>query len=254
MTLKIKYMATNKTGAAQTLAMLVLAMTQFCSLVAFASDTQQSKTIGVADIQQAALDWANTQGIFSTDGQRVEISKGKMDQRLLFNRCAAPLTFEQQQNQSRSSRTLVKVRCTDTQPWAIFVPLEIKRFQQVVVAAHNLARNTAIGIQDIRLKEVALNRPSNYWFNETEMVLGMVTKRNLRVDQPLSTNDLRKPKLVKKGDSVVISATSGSITVRMQGTALSDGFRDQQIRVKNSSSERTIKAIVTGQGTVRAIM
>ena len=123
-----------------------------------------------------------------------------------------------------------------------------------VVAAHNLARNTAIGTQDIRLKEVALNRPSNYWFNETEMVLGMVTKRNLRVDQPLSTNDLRKPKLVKKGDSVIISATSGSITVRMQGTALSDGFRDQQIRVKNSSSERTIKAIVTGQGTVRAIM
>jgi len=42
--------------------------------------------------------------------------------------------------------------------------------------------------------------------------------------------------------------------VRMAGTAMADGRRDEQITVKNKSSNRLIKVRVVAPGTVQAVM
>jgi len=62
------------------------------------------------------------------------------------------------------------------------------------------------------------------------------------------------PKLIRRGDQVVIVATTGGISVRMAGTAMADGRRDEQITVKNKSSNRLIKVRVVAPGTVQAVM
>ena len=51
-----------------------------------------------------------------------------------------------------------------------------------------------------------------------------------------------------QGDQVVITAKTGSISVRMPGEAMADGAPGKQIPVKNQRSGRTIKARVTGPG------
>ena len=48
----------------------------------------------------------------------------------------------------------------------------------------------------------------------------------------------------------MIIASKGSMSVKMPGEALSDGHEGRQIRVKNSRSERIIRATVVGPGEV----
>ncbi|MCY1454933.1 flagella basal body P-ring formation protein FlgA [compost metagenome] len=60
--------------------------------------------------------------------------------------------------------------------------------------------------------------------------------------------------MVSKGDQVVISAMSPAINVRMPGEALSNGAPGEQIRVRNLSSGRVVKARVKGPGQVQVDM
>ena len=59
---------------------------------------------------------------------------------------------------------------------------------------------------------------------------------------------------MRKGDHVIISARSGTLSVKMPGEALSDGGLSEQIRVKNLNSNRIIKARVTAPGQVEVAL
>ncbi|MNN93268.1 flagellar basal body P-ring biosynthesis protein FlgA [compost metagenome] len=53
---------------------------------------------------------------------------------------------------------------------------------------------------------------------------------------------------------MVITARSGTLSVRMPGEALSNGSLSEQIRVKNLNSQRVIKAQVMAPGQVEVSM
>jgi flagella basal body P-ring formation protein FlgA len=67
------------------------------------------------------------------------------------------------------------------------------------------------------------------------------------------TTLLDQPKTINRGELVSITTKSGSIQVVMQGVAMTDGKLGQQIRVKNSQSERIINAKVVGQAAVEIL-
>lgn len=210
--------------------------------------------MSASELLQTTLEWAESEPAFNSDDQRIVISAGKMDNRLTFSRCANPLEFAPQQNNGRSTRTLIKVRCTDEKSWAVFVPLEVQRFQSVIVASNNLLRGTKITRSDLEQQERAINHGANNGFKNPDQLMGMEVKRSLRAGQVISQYDVKKPQLIKRGDNVVIVAETGTISVKMMGTALANGFHGQQIQVRNDSSERTIKAIVIDVGIVQALM
>jgi flagella basal body P-ring formation protein FlgA len=57
---------------------------------------------------------------------------------------------------------------------------------------------------------------------------------------------------VKKGNQVVILAQIGTLQVRMNGKALSNGAVGERIKVENNSSNRRIEATVIASGVVKA--
>jgi flagella basal body P-ring formation protein FlgA len=59
---------------------------------------------------------------------------------------------------------------------------------------------------------------------------------------------------IRKGDQVVITARSGTVSVRMPGEALSDGVIGKQISVRNQRSNRVIRARVVGPGQVEVAL
>jgi flagella basal body P-ring formation protein FlgA len=82
----------------------------------------------------------------------------------------------------------------------------------------------------------------------------MQLKRNVSADTVLSHTQLEQNRLIQRGDKVVISAGNSSVNVRMPGEALEDGTLGAQIRVRNTRSNRVIRARVTGPGQVEAGM
>jgi len=95
-----------------------------------------------------------------------------------------------------------------------------------------------------------INKGRHRGFSSVDKVIGMIAKRTIRNNMVISVNQLKAPSLIKRGDSVVITAANSSMSVSMNGTALMDGMLGQQISIQNTQSKRTIKGRVTDRGHV----
>ena len=216
---------------------------------------KSSEKIGGAEIQAQALAFTRAQLAGSANpGNRIELGAGKVDPRLAMPRCSSPLEFEPQQQNARGDRLLVKVRCTDAQPWALFVPLQYRQWAQALVATRSIARGQTVVADDVALREMPVQQLAGAYLQQPAQAIGMLATRSIAANAALSPAQLTAPKVIKRGDQVAKVASVGSVQVRMAGTAMADGKRDQQIRVKNQRSNRIIKARVVSAGLVEAIM
>lgn len=212
------------------------------------------KTIGAKELQALTLAFAKQQLDVSAGSGRIEYRAAPMDSRLSLRRCEQALEFEPQKNNARAGRKLIKIRCNDSKPWSIFVPVLFDHWQTVVSAKRPIQRNDVISASDIELKEQKLGGLANDYLLKTDNAVGLLATRNIEVGKPLSKRGLAQAKWIKRGDEVVIVANSHGVSARMPGTAMTDGSKGQQINVRNRSSNRVIKARVTAPGKVETIM
>ncbi len=218
--------------------------------------TKGNDTVGVAEIQAEVLHFVERELLpqWQNEGMRVEVASTRMDERLTLQRCAQPLRFEPQPHNGRAGRLLVKTHCDDQRQWSIFVPVDVQRWRHVVTTRHAIARNTRLAASDLQLSEKPVERLGRDSFDTLTQAIGMQARRALQAGQVLNSHHIERPKVVKRGDSVMISAEANGISARMPGVALADGRRDEQIRVRNTHSKRIIKARVAGPGEVSAVM
>ena len=130
------------------------------------------------------------------------------------------------------------------------MPAQVRLFRQVVVAQRPLARGAILEAQDIDWRERDVGTLTQGYLTEPEQALGSKLTRPVSIDQVLTPNHLERAPVVRKGDHVVISAGGASLSVRMPGEALQDGAIGEQVRVRNLSSQRIIKARISGPGQV----
>lgn len=185
---------------------------------------------------------------------RYQINLGRLDSRLRMNPCSRELDAKLENNSTPVGRVTVRISCNDNSPWSIYVPANISLFREVVVVARPIKRNALIQQNDILLAERDLASLNQGYFTELEQVIDSQARRALQTDQAITPSQIQAPPLVKRGEQVVINALSGSINVRMPGEALSDGALGQQIRVRNTSSQKIIYARVVGPGQVEVAM
>ncbi|MFT7129247.1 MAG: flagella basal body P-ring formation protein FlgA [Gammaproteobacteria bacterium] len=178
---------------------------------------------------------------------------GALDSRLNMPDCAAPLSVELKSTVS-IGRTNVRVSCQHDSPWTIFVPVNINLYRQVVTTLTPLSKGTLITSEHLQLREMPVSSLNGSYYTKVDAIVGMQAKRNLRADTAVIESFLELPILIKRGESVIVSATSGALRVKIQGTALKDGYEGEQIRVRNSQSKRIINALVTGRGRVSVAM
>lgn len=151
----------------------------------------------------------------------------------------------------KAGRTSVNVRCNSgSKKWAIFVSTMITPFDRVVVLTQPLQRGEPILEKHITLARKDVSPLHGNYLTQFDGVLNKQVGRNLPAGTIITTNDLIEPKVVKRGDRVVIISDKAGIGIRMNGIAQSDGTRGQMIRVKNQNSERIINAVVTDVGQV----
>ena len=107
---------------------------------------------------------------------------------------------------------------------------------------------------DVQLSERDVSSLRQGYILNLDHVVGKKTTRPLQPNRVISVNALKAAAAVDKGDAVVISARGKSISVRMPGIALEDGAIGQQIRVRNTRSQRIVHARVTAPGQVEVAM
>ena len=183
-------------------------------------------------------------------GFRSEYTIGNIDPRLTIKQCANPLSLSFNKEPIKQNNTTVLVECDDKQPWKLFISVTYNIYSQAVVANQPISRGTSIDASMLALKDQIINQNHYpYYSNPTELQ-GMRAKRTIRSGATITPDQLQTPSLISKGDSVIIIAANDVISVRMKGIALSDGVQGEQISIRNSQTERIVKARVIDNNRV----
>jgi flagella basal body P-ring formation protein FlgA len=185
---------------------------------------------------------------------RYEIQVNQLDPRLRMPMCDKELTATLESPAQPIGRVTVKVRCEGSSPWTVFVPAQVKLFRDVVVVTRPLKRTGIIGVEDIALRERDIGLINQGYLTSLDQAIGQKLTRPMVTDQVITLVHLEQAEVIRKGDQVVISASSGALSVKMPGEALSNGGMSEQIRVKNLNSNRVIKARVTAPGQVEVAL
>ncbi|MHC8319246.1 flagellar basal body P-ring formation chaperone FlgA [Pseudomonas sp. GB2N2] len=188
-----------------------------------------------------------------TEG-RYEIQVSQLDPRLRMPMCDKELTASLESPAKPLGRVTVKVRCEGTSPWTVFVPAQVRLFREVVATSRPLRRADIVEPGDVLMRERDISLINQGYLTTLDQAIGQRLTRPMVADQVISLVHLEQAEVIRKGDQVVITARSGTLSVRMPGEALSNGGMSEQIRVKNLNSMRVIKAQVTAPGQVEVSM
>lgn len=190
---------------------------------------------------------------FDLERNRIDVELPAADPRLQIPVCSIPLETSVSRHNSQGGRVSVKVECRDATPWARHVAAHVSVYRDAVVAVRNMPRGAVISANDIALREVDVSMIRGQILDNTEAAIGMEVRRHTNSDAVLSLDMLVTPLMVKRGETVVVTAERAGVVIRQQGVALQDGESGKQIQIRNTRSDRVVQAIVTGPGEVKVI-
>lgn len=187
---------------------------------------------------------------------RHEISVNRLDPRLRLPLCPEDSISAQLESPAVPvGRVTVRVSCDSPETqWRLFVPATVDLFQQVVISSRPLGRHAVVAAGDITLRERNVGQLSGGYLTEPAQAIGMRVRRPIPADSVISPNQLEQDETVKRGDRVVITAANSRVAVRMPGEALESGSTGSQIRVRNTRSDRVVRARIIGPGQVEVGM
>jgi flagella basal body P-ring formation protein FlgA len=121
----------------------------------------------------------------------------------------------------------------------------------VVTVTRDLDRNHKIAPEDLALSKrtITSNRP---YYNVKDAV-GRATKSALLRGELLHVRNTKSSATVKRGDRVGVLIRRGVVAIQTSGELLTSGSVGDSIRVRISSTGKTVAALVKGEGIVEVL-
>jgi flagella basal body P-ring formation protein FlgA len=123
---------------------------------------------------------------------------------------------------------------------------------RIVVPAHDIARGDTIGDNDLAYTMVDGASLMSGIPTKIDEVKGMQARRMLAAGQPFRGDDVRKPIVVTKGETVTMQFIVPGVELTAMGRAMSEGGIGDTVTIQNPASYRMISGVVIAPGTVRA--
>jgi flagella basal body P-ring formation protein FlgA len=123
---------------------------------------------------------------------------------------------------------------------------------RIVVPARDILRGEVIGESDLTFAQVPAAALPSTTVTKFEVLTGMQTRRTLRAGEIIRPDDIRRPVVVTKGQTVTMLFSAPGVELAAMGRAMSEGGVGDTVTVQNSVSFRMVNATVTGPGAVRA--
>jgi flagella basal body P-ring formation protein FlgA len=123
---------------------------------------------------------------------------------------------------------------------------------RIVVPAHDIARGDTLSDADLTYATVDGAALMSGVPTRIDEVKGLQARRMLAAGQPFRGDDVKKPVVVTKGETVTMQFIVPGVELTAMGRAMSEGGIGDTVTIQNPASYRMISAIVTAPGTVRA--
>jgi len=187
---------------------------------------------------------------FRQKNQDFQVEPVKLDSRLQLPLCDRPLGAFLLPGQRESGFLSVGVRCEGGHPWTLYNKVRVKAYRDVVVLKNAVRQGSMLTEADLGLEKRDLAALRGSYFTSFDPIVNRPVKRTLAAGAVLSPEWLSVPKMIRRGQKVIIQAESSHFAVKMSGQALSDGEAGQRIRVRNDQSARIVEGTVAGPGLV----
>jgi len=128
------------------------------------------------------------------------------------------------------------------------VKFKLKLYRSVYTFKRALERGEEITLEDVEISKIEVKRRTLR--DVVPKVIGYETKVKVKKGTPVYFYLVKKRRLIKRGDKVVVSFIRNGIRISMDGVARNHGGIDDTISVKNTLSNRVLKGVVTGRGHV----
>jgi flagella basal body P-ring formation protein FlgA len=123
---------------------------------------------------------------------------------------------------------------------------------RIVVPSHDIARGETINESDLTFTIVDGSALMAGVPTKMDEVKGMQTRRMLAAGQPFRAEDVRRPIVVSKGQTVTMQFPAPGVELTAMGRAMSEGGIGDTVTIQNPVSYRMIAGTVVAPGTVRA--
>src|SRR5687768_16823757 len=167
-----------------------------------------------ADFAQGARVFLEKQGL--PNGGEVEVVVGEIDSRLTLAPCARHEPFVPP-GAKLWGRSSLGVRCVEGASWTVFVPIEVRVWSMVQVAARPIARGQPVTLEDVRLDRVDLTRTSGSVLAAEASFEGNVAVRSIAAGEPLRRDLLRPPPIMAAGDPVRVVYDGQGFAISIEG-------------------------------------
>ena len=131
----------------------------------------------------------------------------------------------------------IKISCDDTAPWKIYLSAKVQITKAVLVAISTINRGDTLNEDNVALNFLPVNQLRGNKLDDPTLVFGAKAKKRIAKGRAISKSSFC---LICKGDFVTIIAASDSFNIKTQGMALSSGNVNDQIRVRNTRSNKII--------------
>ncbi|WP_417680434.1 flagellar basal body P-ring formation chaperone FlgA [Roseibium sp.] len=114
-----------------------------------------------------------------------------------------------------------------------------------------LSRGAIVRPEDLTTVRLARGSVPARALTDTDEILGLAARSNLRANSPLTRNDFERPTVIPRGEKVTIIYQLPGMKLTTRGQALEDGAAGDVIDIMNLQSRRKISATVISGGQVR---
>lgn len=173
------------------------------------------------------------------------------DKRLKLEYCPTPLHIDKRSRRRNVGRMTFQVSCSNiAKPWRVYVSVELKAFKEIVVTASPIPKGSQITANMLVLALRDITNEHRGYYDSINRVVGSSARFGIAGNKVLRPGNILPPKLITKGEKVIINAEMSGIKINTYGLALSHGALGELIRVRNLSSNKIVEGRVVGAGKI----
>src|SRR5574343_1094769 len=211
-------------------------------LLAVASLVKTAETDIVIDTAERYVR-LQTQGIPG----KVLISMGKLDVSRL-PACSAHEAFSPSGSRL-SGKTHVGVRCLGPNIWSVLVPVQIAITGNYLTTARPIVAGQVITTSDIVVVTGDLTTLPTGIIGDPQAVIGKTLRNSLAAGQPLRSDQLLAPLVIRQGQTVRVISAGPGFAVSAEGKALNNAAEGQVAQIRMNSGQ-TVSGIAKADGSV----
>ena len=148
-----------------------------------------------------------------------------------------------------SGRTHIGVRCLAPNAWSVLVPVQISVFGSFVTAGRSLAAGQVLAPEDLAIVSGDITQLPTGTITNPQQALGKALRNAVGIGQPIRSEQLAAPLLIRQGQTVRVISQGNSFVVSAEGKALNNASEGQVVQVRMNTGQ-TLSGLVRSDGSV----